>query len=102
MFKFGSYYMKQMRAHSLNWELHSCYMAVVSSSSSSFPSSFKLPDGVDQIILECREPGFLQMSITAAQTFASVTATLSGVICSHQEPQPLQAARLSGWFWQHF
>lgn len=94
--------MKQMRAHNLNWELHSCYMAVVSSSSSSFPSSFKLPDGVDQIILECREPGFLQMSITAAQTFASVTATLSGVICSHQEPWALQAARLSGWFWQHF
>ncbi|KAL0596492.1 hypothetical protein AAY473_034442 [Plecturocebus cupreus] len=25
-----------------------------------------LPDGVDQIILECREPGFLQMSLTVA------------------------------------
>lgn len=102
MFKFGSYYMKQTRAHNLDWELHSCYMAVVSSSSSSFSSSFKLPDGVDQIILECREPGFLQMSLTAAQTFASVTAALGGVICSHQEPRAFHAARLSGWFQQHF
>lgn len=69
MFKFGSSYMKQMRVHNLDWELHSCYRAVVSSFSSSFSSSFKLPDGVDQIILGCTEPGFLQMSITVTADF---------------------------------
>lgn len=76
-------------------------MAVVSSSSS-FSSSFRLPDGVDPIILECRESGFLQMSITAAQTFASVTATLGGVICSRQDALAFHAARASGRFQQHF
>ena len=66
MFKFGSYY---MRVHNSNWELHSCYMAPVSSFSSAFSSSYKLPDGVDQIILEGREPGFLQISRAVGADF---------------------------------
>lgn len=69
MFKFGSYYMKQMRVHISDGELQSCYMAVVSSSSSSFSHSFKLPDGVDQIVLDSREPGFLQISIAVGAAF---------------------------------
>lgn len=69
IFKFGSSYMKQMRTHNLDWKLHLCYRAVVSPFSSSFSSSFKLPDGVDQIILDCREPGFLPMSVTSSADF---------------------------------
>lgn len=58
-----------MRVRNSDWELHSCSMAAVASFSSALSSSFKLPDGVDQIILEGREPGFLQISIAFSADF---------------------------------
>lgn len=85
MFKFGSYY---MRVQNSNWELHSCYMAAVSSLSSAFSSSYKLPDGVDQIILEGREPGFLQISIAVSADFCLHCGHSECVIRSHHLAQP--------------
>ena len=92
-----------MRVHNSNWELHSCYMAAVSSFSSAFSSSYKLPDGVDQIILEGREPGFLQISIAVGADFclhyghslekamAPHSSTLAWKVPWTEEPSRLQS-----------